>query len=123
MPQQADYGPKISAGPVVRPYALTGGRTEPQGEQIDLVAQVTATRGIQADQFDLGPEHLHLLDLCRGPVSVAEMATELDLPLGVIRVFLSDLRKLGLVMIHPPTSAGFSNVRILKEVADALRRL
>lgn len=123
MAHQDDYGPKISAGPVVRPYALTGGRTQALGDQIDLVAQVTAARGVRADQFDLGPEHLRLLELCREPVSVAELATELDLPLGVIRVFLSDLRKLGLVMIHPPTSTGFSDVRILKEVADALRRL
>ncbi len=123
MAQHGEYGPKISAGPVVRPYALTGGRTQPAGEQIDLVAQVTAARGAHADHFELAPEHHRLLGLCRGPVSVAELAAELDLPLGVVRIFLSDLRRLGLVMIHPPTSTGFSDVRILKEVADALRRL
>lgn len=123
MAQQDDFGPKISAGPVVRPYALTGGRTQPAGEQIDLVAQVTLVRSASADQFLHGPEHLKLLALCRSPTSVAELAAELDLPLGVVRIFLSDLRRQGLIMIHPPTSVGFADVRILKEVADALRRL
>ena len=123
MAERNDYGPKISAGPVVRPYALTGGRTEPMGDQIDLVAQVTASRGVKADQFDLAPELQRLLSLCDSPVSVAELAVELDLPLGVIRIFLSDLRRLGLVVIHPPDSTAFADVRILKEVADALRRL
>ena len=32
------------AGPVVRPYALTGGRTEPaDGEMLDLIAIVVAS--------------------------------------------------------------------------------
>ena len=33
-----------TAGPVVRPYALTQGRTRPSGAAFDLVATVTATR-------------------------------------------------------------------------------
>lgn len=112
-----------SSGPVVRPYALTGGRTRPTGRSIDLVALVCAVRSASRDHLDLEPEHRSLLQLCRLPVSVAELASDLDLPLGVIRILLADLRDQGLVSIHQPAPAGLSDVRVLKEVADALRRL
>jgi Protein of unknown function (DUF742) len=47
-----------NAGPVVRPYALTGGRTRPTGEIIDLLATVTSTDSIAADEILLEPEYL-----------------------------------------------------------------
>lgn len=114
---------------VVRPYALTAGRTRPTGENIDLLARVSAARTVPArdagkdEVSDLGPEHLHLLRFCRSRPSVADLAAELDLPLGVVRVLLADLRERGLVNIYPPGKAGLSDVSILKEVADALRRI
>ena len=71
----------------------------------------------------LGPEHLRLLRFCRSPVSVADLATELDLPLGVVRILIADLRDHGLVSVRQPAASGLNDVRILKEVADALRKL
>jgi Protein of unknown function (DUF742) len=112
-----------SPGPVVRPYALTAGRTRPSGASIDLIALVTAVRRAVRDLSELEPEHLRLLQLSRIPMSVADLASDLDLPLGVVRILLADLRDRGLVSIHQPARAGLSDVRILKEVADALRRL
>jgi hypothetical protein len=113
---------------VVRPYALIAGRTRPSGASIDLTAQVSVVRTIGADLApetlsELEPEHLHLLRFCRSRVSVADAATEIDLPLGVVRILLADLRDRGLVSISQPAEAGLDEVRILKEVADALRKL
>ncbi len=117
---------------VVRPYALTAGRTRPSGAKIDLIALVTATSRAQPvarsltyheSDPDIGPEHLRLLRFCRRPAPVADLATTLDLPLGVIRILIADLRDRGLVDIAQPAPAGVSDVRVLKEVADALRRL
>jgi len=114
---------------VVRPYALTAGRTRPTGASIDLIALVSAIRSrtgtelAPEDATELGPEHLRLLRFCRSRASVADLATELDLPLGVVRILLADLRERGLVSINQPVASGLSDVRILKEVADALRRL
>jgi hypothetical protein len=126
-------GPKREGGKgngrerVVRLYALTAGRTKPSGATIDLIAMVSATRSAAsraADaESDLGPEHLRLLRFCRLPVSVADMATETDLPLGVVRILIADLREHGLVNVAQPAPSGLSDVRVLKEVADALRRL
>lgn len=114
---------------VVRPYALTAGRTRPTGESIDIVALVSVVRSFSAAEAgngevsDLGPEHLRLLRFCRSRPSVADLAAELDLPLGVVRILLADLRERGLVRIYPPVTAGLADVSMLKEVADALRRI
>jgi hypothetical protein len=111
------------SGPVVRPYALTAGRTRHAGASIDLIALVTAVRRASREHAELEPEHLRLLQLSRVPISVADLASDLDLPLGVVRILIADLREQGLVSIHQPAQAGLSDMRILKEVADALRRL
>ena len=111
------------AGPIVRPYALIGGRTRPSGETFDLVAMITAVRGFPADLDGLEPEHLMLLRLCRLPASVADLAADLDLPIGVVRILLSDLRQRRLIAVHNPAPARLTDPRLLREVADGLRRL
>jgi hypothetical protein len=113
------------AGPVVRPYALTRGRTRHSGEAFDLVATVTATRIGVADPTALAPEHLSVLQLARAPTTVVDIASDVDLPLGVVRILLADLRELGLVSIRPPVSTKAQQVdrNTLREVLHGLRAL
>jgi hypothetical protein len=111
-----------NAGPVVRPYALTGGRTRATGEIIDLLALVTSADD-SGDEFLAEPEYLAVLQLCQQPTPVADLASDLDLPLGVVRILLSDMRELGLIIIRPPARGRLTDPRVLKDVADALRRL
>ena len=111
------------SGPVVRPYALTGGRTRPVGERFDLLALVCAVRGSGHDLSSLGPEQLTVLRSCRVPVPAADLASDLDLPLGVVRILISDLRERGLVTIHRARPAGITDLKLLREVADGLRRI
>ncbi len=111
------------AGPVVRPYALTGGRTRPTGESFDLLALVSAADIKSVDMLQLEPEHLEVMRLCRQPMPVADLASDLDLPLGVVRILLSDMRERGLITIRPPTRSRLTDPQVLKDVADALRRL
>jgi len=80
MPSPDDHWLDEEAGPVVRPYALIRGRTRPTGETLDLIAIITAVRGAQLDVSSLDPEHLAVLRICRLPTSVAEIASDLDLP-------------------------------------------
>ena len=70
------------------------------------MAMVTAVRGAQASTYDLEPEHLTLLRLCRLPASVADLASDMDLPLGVVRILLSDMRERGLVRVYHPVPRG-----------------
>jgi hypothetical protein len=112
------------AGPVVRPYALTGGRTRPRGESFDLLAVVAAAvEGAAIDRMLLEPEQAQVLRLCRRPTPVADLASDLDLPLGVVRIMLSNMRERGLITIGKPARTGLTDPRVLKDVADALRRL
>jgi Protein of unknown function (DUF742) len=110
------------AGPVVRPYALTGGRTRPTGETIDLLALVASTNATM-DELLLQPEYVAVIRQCRQPKPVADLASDLDLPLGVVRILLSDMRDQGLVVIRPPLRSRMSDPKLLKDVADALRKL
>lgn len=111
------------AGPVVRPYAITGGKTRPVGERFDLLSLICAVRGSGHDLTALTPEQLTLLRSCRVPTPAVDVASDLDLPLGVVRILVSDLRERGLVTIHRAAPAGMRDLKILKEVADGLRRL
>ncbi|MGH3431083.1 MAG: DUF742 domain-containing protein, partial [Candidatus Dormibacteraceae bacterium] len=72
-----------AAGRLVRPYTLTGGRTQVSGEVFDLVSFVlTVVDPAIPEQSRLQPEHLLVLDLCRMPLSVVDIASRLDLPVG-----------------------------------------
>ncbi|MFI1755379.1 DUF742 domain-containing protein [Streptomyces sp. NPDC020571] len=116
------------AGPLVRPYAMTGGRTRPgpSGVRFDLIALVTRAVGApDVDTTVLGPEHRTLIGLCRTETqSVAELAADADLPVGVVRVLLGDLVELGCVTVSRPVPpAQLPDERILREVIDGLRAL
>ncbi|MFD8419291.1 DUF742 domain-containing protein [Streptomyces sp. NPDC059466] len=116
------------AGPLVRPYAMTGGRTQPgpTGVRFDLIALVSLDTGAPAaDDSLLGPEHRHLIDLCRVETqSVAELAADTDLPVGVVRVLLGDLLERGRVKVSRPVPpAQLPDERILHEVIEGLRAL
>jgi hypothetical protein len=113
------------AGPVVRPYALTQGRTRPAGEAFDLVATVTTTQARISDPGGLGPEHFAVLQLAQSPTTVVDIASDVDLPLGVVRILLGDLRELGLVTIQAPVPMMAQQVDrdTLREVLHGLRGL
>ena len=125
MPSNDEWWLDAEAGPVVRPYALTGGRTRHSGEAFDLVATVTATQVRVADLGGLGPEHFSVLQLAQVPATVVDIASDVDLPLGVVRILLADLRELGLVLIAAPVSMTARQVdrNTLREVLHGLRGL
>jgi uncharacterized protein DUF742 len=114
-------------GPVVRPYAVTGGRTEPaDGEVLDLIAIVVAS-GQAADAGDpmtLSPEHRRILGLCREPATVADIASDTGLPLGVVRVLLADLILQGRITVLQQQHGGEGPpADLLREVLHGLRAL
>lgn len=125
MPSNDERWLDAEAGRVVRPYALTRGRTRHSGEAFDLVATVTATRGRAAALSVLAPEHSSVLRAARLPTTVVDIASDVDLPLGVVRILLADLRELGLVTIQAPVSMRARQVdrNTLREVLHGLRGL
>ncbi|MET8749082.1 DUF742 domain-containing protein [Streptomyces sp. NPDC059104] len=117
------------AGPLVRPYAMTGGRTKPgpHGVRFDLIALVVVDPAAEGtgEEALLGPEHRALLGRCRDETqSVAELAADADLPVGVVRVLLGDLLEAGHVKVSRPVPpARLPEMRILREVIEGLRAL
>jgi hypothetical protein len=112
------------AGPVVRPYAMTQGRVAPSGGGFDLVAFVVATVPRTPLVRHLLPEHHAIVAACWEPVSVVELASRLDLAIGVVRVLLGDLRSAGLVSLYEPPAAGQPHdVDVLEAVVNGLRAL
>jgi hypothetical protein len=111
------------AGPVARPYALTGGRTRPRGEELGLIDVVTAVSEPRADPRELEPEHRRLIDLCQTPAAVADLASQIDLPLGVVRILLGDLRERELVRVVRAPGRDTTQESVLRSVLEGLRAL
>ncbi|MEV7683625.1 DUF742 domain-containing protein [Streptomyces sp. NPDC088341] len=109
-----------AAGRLIRPYAVSGGRTRPT-TSLDLLTLVRATGLVPPP--DLGPEHAQAVGLCGGPTSVAEIAAHLALPATVTKILLSDLVDCGAITARPPDSFDNPTDRFLLEaVLDGLRR-
>ena len=115
------------SGPVVRPYAVTGGRTEPaHGELLDLVAVVVATgQPVTADDhMRQTPEHRAILALCHSHVTVADLAADTGLPVGVVRVLLADLTAQGTIAVAQKRPDGQrTGSDVLQEILNGLRAL
>src|SRR5262245_56835845 len=88
-----------AAGQLVRPYSLPGGPTADQGRRLDVAAYVRTAGDPESDHAHFQPEHRSVLRVAHVPVSVADLASQLDLPLGVLRVLLDDLLDAELVEI------------------------
>ncbi|MET7347680.1 DUF742 domain-containing protein [Streptomyces mirabilis] len=125
----------------VRPYSLTGGRTrfghvllvetfvaaieapEERKELTGGTAQMLSTGGGSLATRVM-PEMQAIVELCRRMRTVAEIAALLRMPLGVVRVLLSDLADQGKIRVygtgHGP---GQPDRALLERVLNGLRRL
>jgi hypothetical protein len=84
--------PRASAQDFVRPFVITGGRTRATDESIRMESMLQAV-GKPSD--DLTFEHARIVECCADPCSVAEVAAELGMPLGVTMVLVGDLVEAG----------------------------
>ncbi|MGW5878398.1 DUF742 domain-containing protein [Nocardiopsis terrae] len=112
------------AGPLVRPYTMTKGRTRPGagGRGLDLITIVVAARD-RADR-PRDPELQAILTLCRRPISVAEISARLDVPLTVVKVLIGDLVAEGDVRTRAAMPvAQLPEKKVLQAVLDGIRRL
>lgn len=112
------------SGPVARPYTVTGGRTRPRVElRFDLI-DVVGWTGKQVDPMSISHESRRILELCQRPITVADLASALGLPLGVVRVLLGDLVHDSLidVRVHTPTGR-VTDQRLLARVLAGIRAL
>ena len=112
------------AGPLVRPYTMTRGRTRPRDGTagLDMITVVMAAHEPRTGALE--PEQEAILRLCRKPMSVAELSARLDLPLTVVKVLLSDLVAEGDVRTRAAVPVSqLPEKKILQAVLDGIRRL
>jgi hypothetical protein len=108
---------------LVRPYAVTGGRTQPR-YQLQIEAMVAASHYEARDLSVLSPECQAILGFCRDWRSVAEISAVLRMPLGVARVLVADMALDGLVRVHQIDHAhGRPDLHLLERVLSGLRKL
>ena len=108
---------------LVRPYAVTGGRTKPR-YQLQIEAMVAASHYEARDLSVLSPECQAILSFCRDWRSVAEVSAVLRMPLGVARVLIADMAMEGLVRVHQTDHAqGRPDINLLERVLSGLRKL
>src|SRR5215470_11826572 len=84
------------AGPLVRPYALTAGLSGDPRE-LDLITTIVAARPASTLDDELGLESSRIMGMCQRPLSVAEVSSQLKLPVGIVRALLGDLLQRGLL--------------------------
>jgi len=92
---------------------------------IAAAAGDSAGEGGAHDDQTLSPEHLDIVERCQDQAtSVAELAADLDLPVGVVRVLVGDLVQGAHVHIHQPVPpAELPDETILRDVINGLRAL
>lgn len=110
-------------GRVVPAYALTRGRTRSVGPDLPLETLVTTTDAGLHRPSSLQAERRMIVELCAAPISVAEIAAHVRIPVGVARVLVSDLASGGYLAVHLPQSTGDDrpNAAILERLLDGLR--
>jgi hypothetical protein len=109
------------AGPLVRPYAVTGGRTGARYD-LDLITLVVAIDP-DAHARIAEPDHAGVLRVCAYPCSVAEVAAHLDLPLGLAKVLISDLIEYGLLVCRSGYQPAAPDLTMMQKVLNGIRNL
>ena len=111
------------SGPLVRPYAMTGGRTRPRVD-IAMESLITTTTRGEHDAAARGHDWLRIAELCHQVQSLAEIAAHLGVPLGVARVIVGDMTEAGLLDVHAPGRLDDQlGTYLLERVLSGLRKL
>ncbi|WP_406328848.1 DUF742 domain-containing protein [Streptomyces sp. NBC_00203] len=101
----------------VRPFIITGGRSEPAQADLRLETLVVAI-GVSGEPLAL--ERQQIVALCERPTTVAEIADAVGVPLGVAKVLISDLVVAGRLACQQPAELP---LHTLERIRDHVRAL
>ena len=96
--------PAAGPGRVVPVYAITGGRTRSSAAELPMESLVMATERVS--WHGLQAEYRTILEMADRPVSLVEIGSALEIPVGVARVLVSDLAGTGYVEVYEPEPTG-----------------
>jgi hypothetical protein len=98
---------------------LTGGRTRPLHDGLRIETLLLASPA--ALSAPLRFESRRIVELCQAPMSIADLAVALGVPLGVIRVIVADLVTDGYVRIEE--QLGELPIALIERIRDRVRAL
>lgn len=107
-------------GGFIRPFVITGGRTEVRHNDLQLDTLLSALPGQRTT--NRGFEHRAVLSLCAEAISIAELAVDLDLPVGVVTVVVDDLLEDNVLLVHQERSSAVS-LSVLERLVEGVRAL
>mgnify|MGYP001552339884 CR=1 FL=1 len=108
-------------GRLIRPYAMTGGRTAVDTD-IGLETQIQATTRASHHLGAYRWETAKVVELVQTPMALIEVAARMEIPIGVARVLVADLVDDGAVVLHSPVQTqNFAS--LLERVLDGVRNL
>jgi len=117
-------GVRVGTDGLVRPYVITNGRTDVADPMLSIEAAVVARGWPDALPGGAPTEVRRILELCRRPASIAELAAWVRLPVGVVRVLVADLVDQGLAEVGETTAGDEQHrVRLLERLLDGIRSL
>ncbi len=115
----SDESDSTDESSLIRPYVMTGGETRATASDLPLETVVTVSEGVEFD--DLGFERHDIATLCTKPTSIAELASRLDMPLGVARFLVSEMAAGGVLHTHETASA--NDPELLEKLIEGIKAL
>ncbi len=114
-----------AAGPLVRPYARTGGRTSGRVHTLDMLT-IVAVSAAAPPLRRIELEYGQIVQLCQQPLAVAEVSAALRVPLAVTKILIGDLIADGILVSRAPVAAHHApaeDLDLLRAVLDGIRKL
>jgi hypothetical protein len=118
-PAHAASAPEPGDELVVRPFMLTGGRTRPLHDGLRIETLLHAAPA--ALSAPLRFESRRIVELCQAPMSMADLAVALRVPLGVVRVIVADLVTESYLRIEEQLSE--LPIELIERIRDRVRAL
>jgi hypothetical protein len=103
---------------VVRPFIVTSGRTRPLRDDLRIETLVQAQPA--ALSAPLRFEERAIVRLCQQPLSIAEIASALGVPIGVARVVIGDLATARHVSIAESGELSLATIERMRDLVRAL---
>ncbi|MFD6102413.1 DUF742 domain-containing protein [Nocardia salmonicida] len=101
MSDEREHWYEDEASPLVRLYAVTGGRAKAQRPDLELTTLLVDARSGARSRL-LAPEYDAIVELCRTALSVAEVSAHLRLPLTTTKILIGDLIDEGRLRARAP---------------------
>ncbi|MDR2567385.1 MAG: DUF742 domain-containing protein [Bifidobacteriaceae bacterium] len=96
----------------VRPFVVTGGRTKGStSTRLESILEVANEQWLADTGKTLSPEEAAIVrQIATTYLTVAEVSAHLKLPVGVVKVLVSDLAEAGVLVVHDTMAGGGGGV-------------